>query len=147
MFTSSSIIRRGEQCFFRGQLEKYGLLPMEGLTLYSVRKFGPCNQDTLCLHLEIDKGRMAKLMAHLEERSFIQRVVNQRNRREKQIALTQEGQQVVDAILQAFHKWSLICFNGFSPEEQALYRSMLDRIAENVSTYRKEEKKHDEKFD
>ena len=77
------VIRRGEQSFVRTRLKQYSLVPVEAFALHLIAVLGCCNQDTLCTRLEIDKGRVAKLLAGLEADGQIQRTVNAQNKREK----------------------------------------------------------------
>lgn len=132
------VIRRGEQSFVRDRLGVYGLVPADGVSLRLIDELGECNQDTLCARLEIDKGRVAKLLAGLEEKGLIRRTINDHNKREKRVALTEAGRDALAHVNQTFAEWNEICTAGFSAEERAEYFSYLTRIAENIIQHRKE---------
>ena len=63
-----SIIRRCELSYVRGEMEKYGVIPLEG-RLIRILKDKSCSQDDLAEYLNLDKGRIAKNLASLEEKA------------------------------------------------------------------------------
>ena len=132
------VIRRGEQSFVRARLRQYSLVPVEAFTLHLIAVLGRCNQEALCTRLEIDKGRVAKLLAGLEADDQIQRTVNAQNKREKLVTLTPKGRQTLQNVNAAFDEWNRTCLKGFTEEERAQYFAFLHRIAENVAQSRKE---------
>lgn len=126
------IIRRCEQSFLRERLSAYHLKPIEGIVLASLRKKNRCNQESLCCCIDIDKGRMARIMERLELRKLIHRVINPSNKREKLIELTKEGEEMLVLIDSFFLEWSERCFIGFTDEEKKQYQNYLKRITENA---------------
>lgn len=142
MLNQIGVIRRCEQSFIRCRMEAYNLHPIEGIALRSLQRIGTCNQDALCMMMNIDKGRIAKTMASLEEKHLIQRIVNENNKREKLIELTPEGFQITEKVIAIYNQWNQICFTGFSPQEREQYISFLDRIADNAAAQRREERHH-----
>lgn len=131
----TGIYRRAELFFIRTKLEQYSLSPLEGKVLLRLQN-GGCGQDELGGYFEIDKGRMAKLLSGLEDRRFICRGVNEKNRRQKLVSLTEEGGQMVENIKKVFEEWDIACFRGFSDEERQMYTDFIRRIAENVTECR-----------
>ena len=131
----TGIYRRAELFFIRTKLEQYGLAPLEGKVLLRLQKDG-CGQDELGGFFEVDKGRMARILLTLEERQLICRGVNEKNRRQKLVALTPAGKQMVENIKKVFEEWDTACFQGFSDEERQMYMDFIRRITENVTECR-----------
>lgn len=125
------IYRRAELFFIRTKLEQYGLAPLEGKVLLRLQ-CDSCGQDELGGFFEVDKGRMARILLTLEERQLICRGVNEKNRRQKLVALTPDGRQMVENIKKVFEEWDTACFRGFSDEERQKYTDFIRRITENV---------------
>lgn len=132
------VIRRGEQSFVRERLREYDLVPVEAFALRMIASLDGCNQDTLCARMEIDKGRVAKLLAGLESAGQIKRTVNENNKREKLVRLTEHGQEALRYVNETLDEWNRMCLKGFSEEECEQYFSFIYRIAENVAQNRKE---------
>lgn len=132
-----SIIRRCELSYIRCELEKYGLIPLEGRIL-RLLKDQCCSQDYLGEILDIDKGRIAKTIFSLEEKKLICRAVNEKNRRQKLVSLTEKGMSIYETLCVIYKKWDNICYTGFTQEERMLNTEFVKRISKNVVEYKKE---------
>lgn len=131
----TGIYRRCELLYIRGELERFGLQPLEGKVLLFLRD-NCCSQEDVCAHFDIDKGRIAKNLSDLEEKGLVCRTVNESNKRQKRVSLTPGGQNVLEEIDKIFCKWDDICFAGFTQEERRLYLEFTRRIAANAIEYR-----------
>ena len=49
---------------------------------------------------------------------------------------------VADTIQQAVEEWDEVCFQGFSPEERALFTALFTRMTEHVMEFKQGEKEH-----
>lgn len=126
------IIRRCEQSFLREKLSVLHLKPIDSVVLLALSRHGCCNQEALCCTVDIDKGRMARIMERLEERRLVRRLINPANKREKLIEMTEEGFAVLIRIQQFSEEWNERCFSGFTEKEKKQYQSYLERIAQNA---------------
>lgn len=126
------IIRRCEQSFLRERLKTCQLKPVDSVVLLALERHGQCNQYTLCSIVNIDKGRMARVMERLENRSLIRRLINPDNKREKLIEMTEQGEKMLKLINSFSQEWDERCFAGFTQEEKNEYQGYLRRIAGNA---------------
>lgn len=131
-----SIIRRSEQAFLRNELEKYGLSPLESRIICTLRKHS-FTQEELGACLDIDKGRIAKGIFSLEEKGYIERIVNEKNRRQKIVSLTESGKSIYEKISSIYDIWNQICYNGFSEIERVQNQQFVERITANIAAYKK----------
>ncbi|MEG1780561.1 MAG: MarR family winged helix-turn-helix transcriptional regulator [Clostridium sp.] len=136
------IIRRCEQSFLRANLSHYNLKPEDSVVLHILQKKGGCNQEALCSIMDMDKGRMARIMERMEDRLFIHRIINSADKREKLIELTETGREMLLIIDSLFEQWDEQCFIDFTAEERMQYQDYLERIAKNALA-RKENLEHD----
>lgn len=131
----TGIYRRCELLFIRNELERFGLQPLEGKILNFLRR-GSCTQEDVCAHFDMDKGRIARNLSELEEKGLVCRVVNEKNKRQKLVSLTAEGEKVLAETDKIFMRWDAICYSGFTEEERSLHQDFVRRIAENAMKYR-----------
>jgi len=117
-------------------MERYGLIPLEG-RLIRILKDKSCSQEEMADYLNLDKGRIAKNLACLEEKGLICRKINERDRRQKFVSLTDKGGEIYEHIRDIYKTWDQICYAGFSEEEQQIHQDHIKRIANNAVTYRK----------
>jgi MarR family transcriptional regulator for hemolysin len=134
------VIRRSEQSFLRAKLLPLGICPLEGKILSCIYQTQDCNQDMVCTQLDLDAGRVAKSLAKLEQLGYITRRVNPKNKREKLMHMTPQGEELFQTLCGVFQEWSDICLEGFTPQEREQYSAFIQRIAENAAAYRREEK-------
>lgn len=131
----TGIYRRCELLYIRLELEAYGLQSLEGKILMFLRG-NCCTQEDICAHFDMDKGRIARNLSEMENKGFICRTVNEKNRRQKLVRLTQEGETMLAELDRVFQKWDSICFSGFTEEERKMHYDFVKRIAENAMSYR-----------
>ena len=132
-----SIIRRCELAYIRSELEEFGLSPLEGRLIRLLKdKF--CSQEELAEDLDIDKSRIARTMFLLEEKRLVHRVINEKNRRQKIVSLTENGLKVYETICDIYEAWDDICYRGFTDEERKMNQEFIKRISQNVLGYKKE---------
>ncbi len=130
------IYRRCELYYIREELEKYGLLSLEG-RLLSLMKDKCVSQEELGEMMNLDKGRIAKTVFLLEEKGLVRRHVNEKNRRQKLVSLSEAGADMLKNIEAIYKKWDTICYTGFTEEEKTLYQDFTKRMAENAAEYRR----------
>ena len=131
-----SILRRCELAYVRSEMEVYGLIPLEG-RLIRVLKDHSYTQEELADYLGLDKGRIAHTVSALEDKHLVCRKINEKNRRQKFVSLTPEGEDMYETICGIYEAWDAICFKGFSPEELESYYGFLKRITANAAENRK----------
>lgn len=132
----TGIIKRCGQSFLRERLAIYHLKPLDSVVMHTLKRKGSCNQEALCNTVDIDKGRMARIMERLEDRGLIQRVTNPSDKREKLVELTENGIHMLETIDSLFDEWDEVCFTGFSENERERYQNFLQRIAKNAMTWK-----------
>lgn len=136
------VFRRLERQHFRDQMGALGLSTVEGMLLRALGRQGRTRQEDLVVQLVLDKGAVARALGRLEELGLVERTVSDRCRREKLVSPTPEGQALAGAIQLSVDEWDALCFEGFSPEERALFTDFFSRMTENIMKYKQGEKEH-----
>lgn len=90
------------------------------------------SQDTISEYLVLDKGTIAKTLAKLEEKGLVQRTVNQQNRRENIVSLTERGKKEVKTVQDIGKGWEYSLMEGIGEEEQAIFAKVLATMTENA---------------
>jgi DNA-binding MarR family transcriptional regulator len=76
---------------------------------------------------------MTKVLANLEERGLIRREVHPTDRRQAVLAITDEGEQLLDSERRSRDQWLTRRLATLSPDERALLQRVvpvLDKLAE-----------------
>ena len=80
-------------------------------------------QEDLAAHLHIDKGTVARALRKLEDKKYIFRDIDKKNRRRYLIYLTEKGRSVVPHIINIDNEWENSMCSKFSEEE---YTNLFD---------------------
>lgn len=90
------------------------------------------NQESISEYLMLDKGTIAKAVARLEELGYIRREVNPNNKREKNIYMTQKGEEIVDQIKNSLNEWGDYVLKNLSDEEKEKFIELADKAAQGA---------------
>lgn len=133
------IFRRVERQYIRDRLDRMGLQPLDGMVLRLLAKEGELRQEDIAHQIVLDKGTIARTVAHLEQLELVARAVSERCRREKLVSLTPAGAAAAHRVQAALDDWNRISYRGFTLEERSLYEGFLTRITENVTQFKRGE--------
>ena len=89
-------------------------------------------QETIAKKLEISPAAVAVTLKKLEAAGLIERDIRKENGREKEVRLTEEGEEIVKVSRERFEAADEVVTKGFTDEELSLLEGFLDRIAENL---------------
>ncbi|MDL2224614.1 MarR family transcriptional regulator [Eubacteriales bacterium OttesenSCG-928-M02] len=130
-----AMIGRIHYSYAQEQLKDTGLNGVDHGIIRVLSRHPGIRQEELCAHFNKDKSTVAKAMARLEERDFIRRAVNEKNKREKLVFLTKKGEEQLDRIHNMEDGWQTLLLEGFSPEEAESFRQLCSRATENAVLY------------
>lgn len=136
------VFRRLERQYYRDRMGALGLSTVEGMLLRALGRQGQTRQEDLVVQLVLDKGAVARALGRLEELGLVERTVSDRCRREKLVSATPDGLVLADTIQKTVEEWDEVCFQGFSPEERALFTALFTRMTEHVMEFKQGEKEH-----
>jgi DNA-binding MarR family transcriptional regulator len=96
--------------------------------LLLLEAIGEASQQQLAQSLTIDRANMVALLDTLEQRGFIERQVDPRDRRRHVVRLTAVGQGELQQIRQAREQVDAAFFAGLNHEEQATLHQLLVKL-------------------
>ncbi|AFV01760.1 transcriptional regulator, MarR family [Dehalobacter sp. DCA] len=104
-------------------------------------KNDPVNQDMIAAFFVIDKGAVAKSLSKLEEKGYVNRMINPEDHREKMISLTPKGVEIMDNMQEILTDWHTAIYEGLNQEDIAQLERITSVIAANsmkaISKYEK----------
>ncbi|MCG9912378.1 MAG: MarR family transcriptional regulator [Flavobacteriales bacterium] len=92
----------------------------------------PFTQQSLGDFLNVDKVTMVRILDHLSEKGFINRVNNPNDRREKLLELTDAGTKAVKEIDAATKELNCKATKDFTDEEKALFYQLIEKMNDNL---------------
>ncbi|HAL74233.1 MAG TPA: hypothetical protein DCM45_03950 [Clostridiales bacterium] len=126
-------LNRRRTQFMAERLNKYGLMgPMYSFLLCLEKNHG-ISQDFLVSYFSVDKGTVARLCKRLEELGLILRSICDDDRRLYQLALTEQGREMLKVIHQHLNDWSDRLLAGFDQADRQAAFVLLQRMADNIT--------------
>lgn len=132
-----SVIGRYWHWYSRRLTEQYELLGPDLMVLSFLSSNEESTQDLICTCLLLDKTTTAKSAFRLEKMGYISRKVNDKDRREKLLCLTQQGKELCCHVLEERTQWEKICLEGFTAQEIGIFTALSERAAHNAVEYRR----------
>lgn len=82
--------------------------------------------------LQTDKANVTKLIQGLEEKNYLLKKENEKDKRSKRIFLTPAGKEILPWLHESMNRWESLVYLGLSKEELSLYQSLNERILSNL---------------
>lgn len=68
----------------------------------------------------------------MEERGLIVRKANPENKREKLVALSEDGKEIYEKFNKWSEEWRELCFKDFNKDEINIFMGLLDKMIKNL---------------
>jgi DNA-binding MarR family transcriptional regulator len=115
---------------------RYGLTHMEGKILgFFIRHPGATLRD-LVVHLQQDKGQLARLIRSLRERGLLETQTAVRDRRSVPLQATRDGRSIHQILQRQVRKLSELAVKGLNPDERHQLVALLGRVQSNLKEVR-----------
>ena len=101
--------------------------------LATVAYHGEQSQAELADHLRIEAPTLAGILARMERDGWLERYACPHDRRKKRIRITPRAETVWNRMLECCRRVRSRATEGVSDEELAQFRSVCDRIRENLA--------------
>ena len=128
-----AVLQRFHRRFITAFLTQHDLPGSMHMILFTLRSRPGVSQDYLANKFNLDKGIVARQCKTLESRGLIRREINENDRRQYCLHLTEEGEKLVPVILDGYRGWTDMICKGFSEEEVSMASQLLARMVENCT--------------
>ena len=116
-----------EKCglFFFGVQEAPALI-------YSSIETTPTASD-IAMQSDVSKALVSRSVKLLKEKDYITATVSEEDKREQELALTEEGKKVAELIDEANRRYFATAFANFEQNEKEVLRALLDMMMRNLN--------------
>jgi DNA-binding MarR family transcriptional regulator len=87
------------------------------------------NQHDLSTNCSIDKGAVARALRKLEEQGLVKREVDENNRRQNMLSLTEKGHETLEQALIILDNWESEVYKDITVEEKEITHDVLKKIS------------------
>lgn len=131
-----SLLNRHGRCFMNSHMSSWGLSSGEHVFLFYLYKNDGSSQDEISKDLEIDKGTTARAIKKLENKEFLYREDDKKDKRIKRVFLTEKAFEIKKDLISLSEQWkeTLVC--DFDDKEIAAMEKLIKKLVNNASMYR-----------
>lgn len=131
-FKTISILYRKSHIWLNNGCARYNLTAAQAVVIMIVCDFKTLTQDEITKRLSLDKSVIAKTVTKLEERGFLVRNTNAKDKRTYDIQPSEKAWAVYPAIREQVEACFLRMTHSMTEEEQALFQRLLSLAAQSA---------------
>ncbi len=133
------MIARGQTTYLNHKLNDFGINSTQLHLLFEISKQNDLNQDKISSRCNIDKGAVARSIKKLEEMGLVLRKIDDDNRRQNKISLTEKGKETLDETIALLDKFEDEVFDEDIIEKAKLQQALKEIAIKTIELNQKEE--------
>ena len=116
----------GFQGYYR---QRYGMLRTEWRVLFHLGRYGEMTAKGICERASLHKTKVSRAVHALEQKRFLERMTQERDRRHETLSLTRQGKVVYADLYKAAKSYDAKLAIHFSQEEREILNRCLEKIS------------------
>lgn len=123
------LIGKGYVTYVNHNIDEYGINATQLHLLFEISCQSNINQEKIAKRCGINKGAVARSIKKLEDKGVVKRQIDENNRRQNILTLTEEGEEILKKSIIILQNWedSVILEDGYIKKE--LLQKVLKEIA------------------
>lgn len=126
------IISKNHDSYWNHKLEEYEIKASQLHLLFEINNENEINQDKIANRCNLNKGAVARNIQKLESEELILREVDENNRRQNKISLTNKGKKIVNKSLKALNNWEKEVSNNNSIDIKVLKYNLKEIAIKSI---------------
>lgn len=110
------------------ELEKFGIVAPQSGMLKILKISGRLNQNQLGFEMGIDKASMVRFIDGLEEKKFLVRISDTKDRRVKYLEITTRGRELINKLVRIREKLEDEFFKYLSSSEREALKTIIPKL-------------------
>ncbi|WP_405290537.1 MarR family winged helix-turn-helix transcriptional regulator [Methanobrevibacter sp.] len=123
------MIGKGYTIYVNRHICEFGINTTQLHLLFEISHNSDINQEQIAERCNINKGAVARSIKKLEDNGLVKRQIDENNRRQNKISLTEKGEEILEKSTTILHDWeeSVILDEGYISKE------MLQKILKEIA--------------
>ena len=107
--------------------------------LFEISHHDDLNQEKISSRCNINKGAAARSIRKLEEKGLVTRKIDDDNRRQNKVSLTEKGRKTLDASIQYLKTFEEEVFSGDIIGKSEMQKALKDMVIRTIELNQREE--------
>ena len=121
--------------YFNKKLKAHNVTRSEVSILFILKAEERISQAQLSKILEVNEATTTRALTRLENKKFVRKVLSEKDKRKKLVALTKKGKHVCDEILKHQEEFKKDLFEDFTEEELENFKNSIEKISKKLHSY------------
>ncbi len=126
-----SVITRQHNIYMNHELKEYNISAGEFPILMKIYFEGKKTQQDIANSFYLTQGTVARTVRNLEDKGFIKRKIDDKNRRRNFVYLKDKGKDIAEHIYNLENKWEGMILEDLSPSETRSVKRILYKATRN----------------
>lgn len=131
------IIGKNHSIYWNNNLERYDINSSQLHLIFEINRENEINQDKIASRCNLDKGVVARNIQKLEKKGLILREVDEKNRRQNKISLTDEGKKIANKSYKVLNNWENKVLNNKSIDIDVLKENLKEIAIKSIELNQK----------
>ena len=123
------MVSRSYYNYLNSKFKSLNINPTQLSFLFETKCKKNINQHDLSTNCSIDKGAVARALRKLEEQGLVKREVDENNRRQNMLSLTEKGHETLEQALIILDNWESEVYKDITAEEKEITHDVLKKIS------------------
>ena len=123
------MIGKGYALYLNHHISEFGINTTQLHLIFEISQQSDVNQEKIATSCNINKGAVARSIKKLEDNGLVVRQIDENNRRQNKLALTEKGKDILEKSTKVLDSWedAVILDDGYIKKE--LLQKVLKEIA------------------
>ena len=113
--------------------DKFAISMPEWRIMMILAEYPDVSADEVCRRTKIEKSVVSRAVARLLKRHFINREIDEDDRRRSILRLSETGLSVYDEVMPIARDYEAKLLSGLTAEEMKTFNAMIDKLLEKAS--------------
>lgn len=123
------MIDKAYTIYVNHHIAEFGINTTQLHLLFEISHQSNINQEKIAARNNINKGAVARSIKKLEDNGLVKREVDENNRRQNKLSLTENGEEMLEKAIKVLHDWEDCVIQDNSFIEKELLQNVLKEIA------------------
>ena len=133
------MIARGQTTYLNHKLNDWGINSTQLHLLFEISHHDDLNQEKISSRCNINKGAAARPIRKLEEKGLVTRKIDDDNRRQNKVSLTEKGRKTLDASIHYLKTFEEEVFSGDIIGKSEMQKALKDMVIRTIELNQREE--------
>ncbi|WP_296859453.1 MarR family winged helix-turn-helix transcriptional regulator [uncultured Methanobrevibacter sp.] len=134
-----TMISRGHTIYLNHNLDELDINASQLHLLFEISHQNNINQEKIASRCNFNKGAVARSIKKLEDKNLVVRKIDDKNRRQNIVSLTDKGEEILKKSIEILNIWEDEIYNNINIEKELLQEVLKDIAINTIELNNKDE--------